>query len=367
MSKSDQGYTRTSTSYRSGGGGRGSTLETYLAKTPKADLTYMYLRTLERGLIDLLGLDANSDEAVSIKQGVRDSLKGKTKDDLYTAAREESSGMQAYFENERQNKRMEAAQVLMGALESTTRARERENLDDGDVLDDPATLIVEGTGGWGDEVLGNRQYRKHVNICIDDSGSTRMEQTGFCSRAMLRVSNELMEVLYTAAGRWPGVTWDAFTFNRITQQHTSRYGQERRLEIVRQALREVWVDDPLRRDAIETNLAPLIEAMAKNEVDRGLIGSPRLDIILTDGEFESQKDADLAAEAQRSRGPGVSTYVLNLCPDNPSEVVLPNAFQVIPLPCLVGQDRGMDLHRVDSDVLRTALMRIVVSEVQRQE
>jgi hypothetical protein len=253
--------------------------------------------------------------------------------------------------------------VLVAALESATRPSEREGLDDGDFIDDPASLMLDGSG-WGEERIGGRRYQKHVNICIDNSGSTHMDSTGYCSIAMSEVANNLVEVLYEAAGRWPRITWDAFSFNRTARQHTGSRSEQNRLEEVRQSLSHVYVDDPLNTNAVETNLAPLMQAILENESSRNLIGQPRIDIILTDGEFESQEDADEAAEWQRRRGAGVTTYVINLCPDVPSDISLPPQFRVIPLHCTTGSTLRKE---IDGDVLRQSLMRIVVDEMQRIE
>ena len=105
--------------------------------------------------------------------------------------------------------------------------------------------------------------------------------------------------------------------------------------------------------------------MYDNEVALGLIGSPRLDIILTDGEFESEADANEAAEWQRKRGAGVTTYVLNLCPDEIDDPVsLPHQFRVIPVVCLTDKYwKGGKV--VDQNVLRQTLNRIAVAEVSR--
>ena len=262
--------------------------------------------------------------------------------------------------NEEETRRLHEAEVLLAALESATRPTERSGLDDGEYLDDLASLTLDGSG-WGEETLGGTQYQKHVNICIDNSGSTRMPATGYCARAMADIGTNLMNVLYAAGGRWPGVTWDEFSFNRIAKQHTGKRGQEARSEATRQSLEQVWVQDPLDTDARETNLAPLLEALHRNEVERGLIGEPRIDIIMTDGEFESQEDADEAAEWQRQRGSGATTYVVNLCPDTPSDVSLPHQFRVIPLHCVTGADYRKE---VDGEALRQTLMRIVVDEMQ---
>ena len=366
MSKSDQGYRQVRPS-RGGGSGRSMTVNTYLRQTKKDYLERLYVRTKTAGILEILGLDGavpdeDSDIATTIEQGLTEDYDGgsnMTKEDLYYAWSSERVGHQASLRNAGEVKRMNEAELLLAALESATRPSERENLDEGDWLDDPVELLADG-GGWGVDTLGAKQFKKHVNICIDNSGSTHMPMTGYCSSALVNVANNLMEVLYAAASLYPGITWDAFSFNRVATPLTGRRGQEHRYELVRQALSQVSVNDPLNADAVETNLAPLMKAILENESERGLSGSPRLDIILTDGDFESQVDADEAANIQRERGDGVSTYVLNLCPEAPSEVALPNQFRVIPLTCLTGTELRKT---VDGESLRTSLMRIVVEEI----
>jgi hypothetical protein len=200
-------------------------------------------------------------------------------------------------------------------------------------------------------------------VAIDNSGSTHMPETGYCSGAMTSVVENLLQVLFTAASTHQGISYDGFSFNRTAVMHTGSLARERRANLVRDYFQGVEVDDPLRRDAIETNLAPLIQSMYENEEKLGLIGQPRLDIILTDGEFESEADANEAAEWQRKRGAGVTTYVLNLCPDEIDDPVsLPHQFRVIPVDCLVDKYGSK---KVDQDILRQTLNRIAVAEVSR--
>ena len=362
MARSDQGYTQARKS-TSGGGGRGRSFSTYAQKARKDELVSFYLRHQLRGILDILGEGPRSETAMAIRQGLAEQYneskmtKAELEQAIYSDAR--GNGVQALLSSERETRMAQEAALLVDALQSATRDREVENLDEGDWLDDPVGLLTDGSG-WGEERLGAREFRKHVSIALDNSGSTHMASTGYCALAMETVANNLLAVLYAASSQWPGVTWDAYSFNRVTQSHTGRFGRDERYALVRQALAEVTISDPLRTDAIETRLAPLIERMYETEEERGLLGSPRLDIILTDGEFESQADADAAAEWQHRRGPGVTTYVLNLCPETPSEVALPYQFRVIPLTCVTG-----DEHRkwVDGEGLRQALMQIVLSEV----
>lgn len=370
MAKLDQGYKRTATGGHRGGGGRGRSLSTYLAQSTKAEVADLYLRTQTRGILDILGLDpqASTDIAMRIKRLLRDEAADSkaTKSDLgdgYVSAQRDGQQAQA---GQQRIQHIQAAEALMGALYSATRMRERADLDDGDILDDPVSMVVNGNG-WSDEAVGRPEVRKHVNIAIDNSGSTRMPETGYCSRAMQDAAGNLMRVLHDAASVYPGVTYDGFSFNRVAVQETGRPGMAYRAALTREYFERVVVDDPLQRDAVQTNLAPLIEAMHSNETNLGLIGQPRLDLILTDGEFESAADMVAAAEWQRRRGPGVTSYVLDLCPgeiEHPVE--LPHQFRVIPLTCLVDQrERGWGRKRIDRDVLHQSLQRIAIEEVSR--
>ena len=363
MSKSDQGYKPAKASSYSGGYGRSRSVGTYIAQASKNELVSLNLHTTWRGILDVLGIERTSEQAMAIRRGLVEEQKESkmTKHELYMSALAEQQGAQAVNANRKDIERLESAKELIAALESTTRAKSRENLDDGDDLDDPVSLMMDGAG-WAEDVIGASQYKKHVNICIDNSGSTRMPETGFCSLAMEKVSQNLVNVLYEAAERWQGVSWDVFSFNRVTQQETGWRAKHLREQQVRQQLEEIEVDNPHMSDATETNLAPLLEAIYANEEERSLIDQPRLDIILTDGEFESQADADDAAVHQAKRGSNVSTYVINLCPDKPSDITLPTSFRVIPLPCIEEKYGALE---VDNDMLRQVIMQIVVEEVQK--
>ena len=110
------------------------------------------------------------------------------------------------------------------------------------------------------------------------------------------------------------------------------------------------------------NLAPLMEEIYNKEQEHGLTGEPRLDIILTDGEFESQKDADEAIEWQRKRGGNIFTYVLNVCPEIPSDIKLPPQFRIITVGTITESDQ---IKQVDANVLRNVLYSIVIDEMTK--
>ena len=369
MAKLDQGYSQARRTSGGRRGRRGMTITSFVSQKKKHEVADLYIRTATKGIIDVLGLDEygeDADLAMKIRQGVADDAKADkmTKQDMgdgWSTANAE--GNQA-SRRQQEIERNEAAETLLSALYSATRMRERTDLEDGDLLDDPVSLMTGGDG-WGQEAAGRLEIKKHVNVAIDNSGSTHMPETGYCSGAMTSVVENLLQVLFTAASTHQGISYDGFSFNRVAVMHTGSLARERRANLVRDYFQGVEVDDPLRRDAIETNLAPLIEEMYKNEEKLGLIGQPRLDIILTDGEFESEADANEAAEWQRKRGAGVTTYVLNLCPDEIDDPVsLPHQFRVIPVDCLTDKYwKGGKV--VDQNVLRQTLNRIAVAEVSR--
>ena len=89
-----------------------------------------------------------------------------------------------------------------------------------------------------------------------------------------------------------------------------------------------------------------------------------LDIIITDGEFETQQDADEAASFKARRGNGINSYVLNLCPEASSEIQLPSQFRVIPLNCIYDKEYNSNIVKdVDKEALRNALYSIVIDEL----
>jgi len=380
MAKNDSGYSKPSSGGSSyGGWGREQSHKTFLKETTKKKFTDFYIRTRTRGILDPLGQEENEDLKMQIVNLAKEEIAGMTKaeiDKLWESVKDDNrqDGNQAYGAA-RNAEKLESASVLLEALYSATKEKERADLDDGELVDDPVNLIVDGQG-WGDETKGRLEVRKHVNIAVDNSGSTHMPETGFCSRAMRTIAENLMGQLQTVGQTYPYLTYDAFSFNRITQQHTGYYGREVRKEVAFKYLQGIHVDDPLKRDAIKTNLAPLLEQMYNNEVRRNKIGEPRIDIILTDGEFESIRDLNKAVEWQRKRGPNVTTYVLNLVPEEmDNNLPLPHEFRIVPVNC-IGVDgattnpllMGIDstysrVKEVDEQVLAQVLNRIVLQEV----
>ena len=370
MAKNDMGYTKSTGTTSGGGWGRGRSRKTVIREAKKDQLIEAYIRAEQDGILDVLGLHKDDpdyqDIAAAIRQQVEEEIAdGKmTKETIYKSAedsnRESAAERYQAITAKQEVERHQAAEVLLDALYAATKAKERGNLDDGDMIDDPVSLMTDGAG-WGEESRGRLEMHKHVNIAIDNSGSTHTPETGFCSSAMEDVTNNLLRVLFTAASDYRGVTYDGFSFNKIAECHTGQLGKERRAALVRDQFKSVWVDDPHMINAVETNLAPLMRLMFENEEQKGLIGQPRLDIILTDGEFESDEDAQEAAEWQRKRGAGVTTYILNLCPDEMEDrVALPHQFRVIPVHCI---DRGRWGKTVDANILRQILNQIVVAEV----
>lgn len=366
MSNLDQGYTskkRASSGRSSGGGRMGPSLETFVSKARKDEVEDFMIRTVKEGILDILGLEPTSDMAVKIREGLASEAKDKkmTKADMEAQVAAAWDGMQAFGNGGRERDLKEAAGMLIAALQSATKAREADNLDEGDWIDDLATLMIDGSS-WGMEKHGALQYKKHVNIAVDNSGSTHMRETGFCSRTMNSVADNLQSVLFGAGYEFPSITWDKFSFNRIAKQHTGKAARLRRREEQqqRQLLQGTYVEDPLSKDARETNLSPLMQAMYENEEVLGLLDTPRLDIILTDGEWETQRDADDAGRWQRMRGSKVTTYVLNLCPETIGDIALPANFRVIPVNCI--QEGSFGLKEVDREILRQTIMSIVVQE-----
>jgi hypothetical protein len=370
MAKNDQGYTKSTGSSWSGGSSRGRSRNTIIKEAKKDEIIDAYIRAEQSGILDVLGLHPSDPDYQDIAAVIRENVEQEIADDKMTKETIYSSFSQSRRDSgeerfqaitaKQEIERQQSASILLDALYAATKTKERFDLDEGDMIDDPVSLMIDGSG-WGQETTGRLEMHKHVSIAIDNSGSTHTSETGFCSSAMQQVTNSLLRVLYTAASEYPGVTYDGFSFNKIAECHTGQLGRDRRAALVRDQFKGVVVDDPHMVNAVQTNLSPLIRLMYENEEMKGLIGQPRLDIILTDGEFESDEDAQEAAEWQRKRGPGVTTYVLNLCPDEMEDrVALPYQFRVIPVHCI---EDGAYYKSVDSTVLKQVLNRIVVAEV----
>jgi len=368
MAKNDVGYAKSrgsGGSSRGGGGGRGMSMDTWLQKTPKESVKRFLIREMVQERLESAGnVPPQSDLGLSIRQSVTDevgnekSLKSDFANRWY-----EKQGATPLRLNTGNIEKLHEAEILLEALYSFTKAKERENLDEGDFLDDPTSAVIDGSG-WGEEVVGKQEYKKHVNICIDNSGSTHSSATGYCSKVLKDVAKNLIEILKTASQQYEGITYAVYNFNRITQCELF-FGKEWISEY--QYLSD-WsgsyfmMEDPLKKDAQKTNLAPLMEEIFNKETEHGLINEPRLDIILTDGEFENQKDANKAIDWQRQRGGNIFTYVLNVCPELPSDIELPPQFRVIPVGTITEADQ---VKQVDKDVVRNVLYSIVIDEMTK--
>ena len=365
MAKNDLTYTRkiVPKSTSSGGWGRFRSHETWLAQTKKDSLRRYLINEMVNTRLAVTGAERTSSLGMSIRQSVTEEIANSKAfkqelDERWSA--ENTKGRPLRLSNAKLTLLAEA-EILTEALYSATKARERENLDEGDVLDDPVTAVIDGAG-WGDEIKGKQDYRKHVNLCIDNSGSTHLPITGFCSKPMNDVCQNMARVLKGTALTYEGVTWAVYDFNKVARNLVF-YGKEFVTTwdwLSDKEGTDFIVKDPLEENALHTNLAPLMEEMYHKEVKNDLLDEPRIDIILTDGEFENQEDADLASEWQRKRGSSVNTYVLNLCPELPSDVSFPPNFRVIPLNCVSEADGAKE---VDLASLRNALYDIVIEEM----
>jgi len=379
MAKGDFGYSRSSGSSgsgsrgsgsrggRGGGGGRSMSEETWLQRTRKDEVKDFLIRDVVKERLEAMGVEPDSEIGLKIREGAREEITNTkaNKADFADEWHKKRNG-NPLRSNAGRVQRHEEAEIILDALQSVTRVRETENLDEGEWLDDPITTLIDNTGGWGDELVGASNYRKHVNICIDNSGSTHTAETGYCSRPMAEVVSSLCDVLSYASDQYPGVTWAVYEFNRTAsckQMHGkeftsyyNRYSSDSRTHL--------FIADPLQENATATNLAPLMKAIYDQEEKEDLLDSPRFDIILTDGEFETQQDADEAASSKARRGNGINSYVLNLCPEAPSEIQLPSQFRVLPLNCLYDEEyASKTVKRVDTEALRNALYSIVIDEL----
>ena len=352
MSRSDAGYSKAS-----GGGGGGPTSRRggltrskWLRRSHKTNADFWVSRHLS-GVLDVLGVEHDTDEAHEIAECIRPD-KSKSKDEMFQDVLNLQDEVSRTTRATAEHKRLHSARLILDALSSASRRTERVDLDDGDDIGDVVNAMIDG-GGWEIETNTANQYKKHVNICIDNSGSTHTAMTGFCAKAMLTVVNELAGAVDAARKQYPSVTYDVASYNKVAKMHTGYKAHEELKKNVLNYFDNVEVGDPTVVQARETHLSPLMELLYDNERERG-IDAPIIDIILTDGEWESEKDIAEAAVWQ-SRRRNVTTYVLNLCTDEARhdddgngipDIALPNHFRVIPLRCIV------DGKAVDKDLTR---------------
>ena len=157
MAKGDLGYSRSSSSGRSssgrgGGGGRGRSWDTWLQQTRKDEVKDYLIRDVIKERLEAMGVEPDSEIGLKIREGARGEIKDKkaNKADFADEWNKKRSG-NPLRSNADRTKRHEEAEIILEALQSVTRVRETENLDDGEWLDDPVTTMIDNSGGWVDE------------------------------------------------------------------------------------------------------------------------------------------------------------------------------------------------------------------------
>lgn len=373
MSKADKNFTPTSykSSSRISGGPRGRprglSWDTWTATSNKDTIKFELAQTVADTRIEMLGITHDSDEARLIHAAAENDVRNKniSKSEL-SRELQRVVGYNPLRYAAMRHKRLASANTLLNALYSFNRPKTLFGLDDGDYMEDYVDILTGGDG-WAKEVPLRKGYRKHVNIAVDNSGSTFTKEMKYCSATMKSVSNSLLDVLTIAADTYPGITWGGWEFNKGSEE-IQIFGKNINLSTFQKFINAnepatiFWRNEPTKEEASETRLAPLLEKILLMEQKHNLIGEPRLDIIIADGEFENQEDADLAGEFQRRRGPGVTTYILNLCLGSSTDIKLPTLFREVPL----GIINSNDTHSfIKDEDLRTAMNSIIISEMTK--
>ena len=375
MSVTDKEYTPRKYSNRKFNSGRrgrptGLSHTTWVQTNTKDTIKIDLAKGMMQSRLAALNIDAQSDEGRAIIRATRnevDDMK-RTKEvfgDLYLTANQESNEFR--YPSQRYQ-RFRSAERLMESLYSFTKLKTKYGLDEGDYPEDFVDLITGGDG-WAADSLGRRDFRKHVNLAIDNSGSTYTSKMRYCSDVMRRVANSLLDTLVMASVTYPGISFMGLEFNKLCKV-SEMFGKSLRPTSYQRIVESeysnmvFYINEPDKEDARETNLAPLIQTMLEKEQANGLIGEPRLDIILTDGEFENQDDANLAGQLQRQRGPGVTTYLLNLCAGSRTNIALPPSFREIPLGVIDLLNPSQV--RVEEEDLMPVLSSIVINEMTKE-
>jgi hypothetical protein len=221
------------------------------------------------------------------------------------------------------------ADLMLGALQSETsevfRRRERDNLDTGDLLDDPVSSRLR-SGGWADEYNQRAGFKLQISVSLDVSNSNWYNKV---AEPAIRAFQELVLTVRNLHEEHPNdVVYSAWLFakNRdgkgverlhdYTKEWDYSNGQHKQvLKPIEDPLKETFrlfkAHERIPHWAGEDSwLSPLLRELhywEDNEVGAGFV---KLDIILSDGVFERKVDIQEADNIQTQRGQ-CHTVVLN--------------------------------------------------------
>lgn len=239
---------------------------------------------------------------------------------------------------------------FLSELRTVIRTKIKTSLAEGDWIEDPERIYFDGNV-FGEEVRSASDVKIQIAICVDVSQSTYANNTaGKISRALFALDKvirkamvELPEgalaykvfafnkdtyiiddvtLLNTTTSTKKGAvedgamlmfgTWTVAAQGRPVQRHLSGAQKFALAEFYRASnikyktfYEENWAD---------TLVAPLFTAIEKWEQNEGDHSAYRIDIILSDGEWENKTDIVEATKIQERRNGRLTTFMLNFLP-----------------------------------------------------
>lgn len=227
--------------------------------------------------------------------------------------------------------------------------------DEGEWIDDPVSLLSTGYG-YGTETEKPSGLKVHINLALDLSNSMvnnriHADATKTLVRFHLVMRNLITQHQDISAATFSfsdNDTYDATKEGKLAKlisDHSEQIDTDKRflgnLEIYRET--KSWYFS-----GTDTWFYPLFERLLNHEKRHNLIGTTRIDLIITDAVFEHKTDGTRCSDIQYERGPGVKSVFLNFVPENL------RVGNVLPQNCI---EYGVDINNIDG------IIRIILSEV----
>lgn len=224
---------------------------------------------------------------------------------------------------------VDAAGLMLGSLESETikvfYRTERDNLTQGDFLDDPVDSYFR-SGGWSEEVKESGGFKLQVTASLDVSNSMWYNQI---ADSAIRAFQELVLALRMLKEQHPdNVEYSAWMFCKGQDGKGVHRLESEVTKFKDDRMQTFEVDDPLKevRSLFNLNnvpawagenswLEPLLKYIQDWENTAHTEGYVKLDIILSDGVFDVKADIDRADAVQNWRQ-DAHTVILNFLPEN---------------------------------------------------
>ena len=240
------------------------------------------------------------------------------------------------------------AGTVYSDFDNAHRMRVSSNMDEGDWIDDPVSLINTGYG-YAVESKQSTGLKLHINLALDTSNSMinnginkDATKTFVLFHLVLRNLVETYDDITAATFEFSDdgyETSDAGKIANLLSDHNEVHsGPENFLGKL-----EKYRNSRYNFHGTDTWFYPLLKKLREHEKRHNLLTTRRIDLVITDAVFEHKTDGSKCNEIQYKRGYGVTTIFLNFLSETQ------RVSNVLPLNCI---EYGVDSRTIDGTIRR---------------